>query len=344
MQTSGNRPPWVLKAKGKYLARDSFRAAERLGVPYQGSPPDIVAIAKTVSPLRALHFIKENYPESTYLAAIRFLFHKIWLPPHVNLAEDEKLIAALKEATDELDGGSGKKLFSDEDVERIMNGRDSMKEKVKEVTSEAVQNGAFGAPWLIVTRDDGQSEAFFGSDSRRHAQYGHWPPWNNALARTAQRDEAPSSSLNAVIMGRKTWDSIPTKFRPLKDRLNIVISRSAPSKLPETVEPSEPVRVQSLELALQYARTHSDVSRIFVIGGAQIYDAALKLPEARRILLTSIERDFDCDTFFPVDLKDGSWQRKSREELQGWTGEEIEEGGQEEAGTKYEFQMWEKRK
>ncbi|KAF5692510.1 glutathione S-transferase [Fusarium denticulatum] len=168
MQTSGNRPPWVLKAKGKYLARDSFRAAERLGVPYQGSPPDIVAIAKTVSPLRALHFIKDNYPESTYLAAIRFLFHKIWLPPHVNLAEDEKLIAALKEATDELDGGSGKKLFSDEDVEKIMNGRESMKERVKDLTGEAVQKGAFGAPWLIVTRDDGKSEAFFGSDRFNH--------------------------------------------------------------------------------------------------------------------------------------------------------------------------------
>ncbi|KAG9505438.1 hypothetical protein J7337_002408 [Fusarium musae] len=168
MQTSGNRPPWVLKAKGKYLARDSFRAAERLGVPYQGSPPDIFAIAKTVSPLRALHFIKDNYSESTYLAAIRFLFHKIWLPPHVNLAEDEKLIAALKEATDELDGGSGKKLFSDEDVEKIMNGRESMKERVKDLTGEAVQKGAFGAPWLIVTRDDGKSEAFFGSDRFNH--------------------------------------------------------------------------------------------------------------------------------------------------------------------------------
>ncbi|KAI1027265.1 hypothetical protein LB504_007712 [Fusarium proliferatum] len=366
MQTSdvGNRPPWVLKAKGKYLARDSFRAAERLGVPYQGSPPDIVAIAKTVSPLRALHFIKENYPEPTYLAAIRYLFHKIWLPPHVNLAEDEKLIAALKEATDELDGGSGKKLFSDEDVEKIMNGRESMKERVKDLTGEAVQKGAFGAPWLIVTRDDGKSEAFFGIAATRNMGIGlHGTmPWQGLrkemkyFARVTTRvppqrpqesrtdsTKAPSSSINAVIMGRKTWDSIPTKFRPLKDRLNIVISRSAPSKLPETVEPSEPVRVQSLELALQYARTHSDVGRIFVIGGAQIYDAALKLPEARRILLTSIERDYDCDTFFPVDLKDGSWERKSREELQEWTGEEIQEGGQEEAGTKYEFQMWEKR-
>ncbi|CEI39328.1 unnamed protein product [Fusarium venenatum] len=154
--------------------------------------------------------------------------------------------------------------------------------------------------------------------------------------------QVSSSSLNAVIMGRKTWDSIPTKFRPLKDRLNIVISRSAPSNLPGKVEPSEPVGVRSLELALQYARARSDIGRIFVMGGAQIYDAALKLPEARRILLTNIERDFVCDTFFPVDLKSGKWERKSREELEEWTGEEVEEGGQEEAGTQYDFQMWEK--
>lgn len=86
------------------------------------------------------------------------------MPPHVNLAEDANLIAALKEATDELDGGSGKKLFSDEDVEKIMKGRESMKERVKNLTGEALKKGAFGAPWLIATNDEGKSEAFFGSD------------------------------------------------------------------------------------------------------------------------------------------------------------------------------------
>ncbi|KAF5027257.1 hypothetical protein F66182_673 [Fusarium sp. NRRL 66182] len=165
---SGNRPPWVLPAKAAYLDEDSRRAAERLSVPFQGSPPDIFAIAKTLSPLRALQFIKENYPESTFLATIRFLFHKIWLPPHVNLAEDANLIAALTEATDELDGGEGKTLFTDEDVERIMDGRDSMKERVKELTGEAAAQGAFGTPWLWVTNKDGKSEPFFGSDRFNH--------------------------------------------------------------------------------------------------------------------------------------------------------------------------------
>jgi 2-hydroxychromene-2-carboxylate isomerase len=154
----------MLPAKSKYLAKDSRRSAERLSAPYKGSPPDLLAIAKTISPLRALHYIKHNYPKETFLAAMRFLYHKIWLPPHVNLAEDANLVAALKEATDELDGGSDEKLFSDEDVEKIMNGRESMKERVKEVTGEALKKGAFGAPWLVATNGDGKSEAFFGSD------------------------------------------------------------------------------------------------------------------------------------------------------------------------------------
>ncbi|RBR21937.1 uncharacterized protein FIESC28_04689 [Fusarium coffeatum] len=168
MNESGNKPPWVLPAKSKYLGKDSRRSAERLSAPYKGSPPDLLAVAKTISPLRALHFIKENYSEETFLAAIRFLFHKIWMPPHVNLAEDANLITALKEATDELDGGSDKKLFSNEDVEKIMKGRESMKERVKEMTGEAVKKGAFGAPWLMVTNGEGKSEAFFGSDRFNH--------------------------------------------------------------------------------------------------------------------------------------------------------------------------------
>ncbi|KAH8176271.1 dihydrofolate reductase domain-containing protein [Sarocladium implicatum] len=157
--------------------------------------------------------------------------------------------------------------------------------------------------------------------------------------------EAPAGSMNAVIMGRKTWDSIPPKFRPLKDRLNIVITRSAPPSLPSHPVPAtEPVRVSSLEQALKFAQGQgSTVGRVFVIGGAQIYEAALRLPEARRVLITCIERDFECDTFFP-DLKEG-WERRSKEEQMAWTGEEREvvEGEHEEAGTKYEFQMWERK-
>lgn len=148
-------------------------------------------------------------------------------------------------------------------------------------------------------------------------------------------------------MGRKTWDSIPPKFRPLKDRLNIVITRSAPGAPPSPSIPiTEPVRVSSLEQALKYAQARA-VARVFVMGGAQIYEAALRLPETRRVLLTRIEREFECDTFFNLHLGAGDtgpegWTRRSRQELEEWTGEEMAESGEEEAGTRYEYQMWDK--
>lgn len=161
--------------------------------------------------------------------------------------------------------------------------------------------------------------------------------------------------MNAVIMGRKTWESIPAKFRPLKDRLNIVISRSTPAGA-QPQQPlsaaTEPVRVPSVEKALQYAREHcTGGGRVFVMGGAQIYRAALELPEAKRVLLTSLDAEYDCDVFFSLDLTAAGadkaaaegWKRRSTQQLREWTGEEdVADGGQEEAGVKYEFQMWEK--
>ncbi|KAK8090018.1 hypothetical protein PG997_004979 [Apiospora hydei] len=170
--------------------------------------------------------------------------------------------------------------------------------------------------------------------------------------------DAQPPAMNAVIMGRKTWDSIPTKFRPLKGRLNIVISRSHPEDAPAAVDvEKEPVKVSSLAQALEYLKTQTQqtqtaAAKAFVIGGAQIYGASLALPEARRVLLTRVMDDFECDTFFPLRLspgeqeekdKDGKkWAQRSKEELDAWTGETVPEGVQEENGTKYEFQMWER--
>lgn len=163
--------------------------------------------------------------------------------------------------------------------------------------------------------------------------------------------------MNAVIMGRKTWDSIPPKFRPLKGRLNIVISRShgsvpAPAPAADLDAGTDAVKVGSLEQAVEYLRlggAGAGAARAFVIGGAQIYAAALQLKEARRVLLTRITDDFECDTFFPLALSEEEaaagaegWARRSKEELDAWTGETVPDGVQEENGTRYEFQMWER--
>jgi dihydrofolate reductase len=86
--------------------------------------------------------------------------------------------------------------------------------------------------------------------------------------------------------------------------------------------------------------------RAFVIGGAQIYKEALEKADTKRILLTRVLTDFECDTFFPVQLnEDGTadgWTRKTKDELDSWVGETVPEGVQEENGTRYVFEMWER--
>ncbi|KKA28125.1 hypothetical protein TD95_000990 [Thielaviopsis punctulata] len=174
------------------------------------------------------------------------------------------------------------------------------------------------------------------------------------FARVTKRvpSTAPAGAINAVIMGRKTWESIPPRFRPLKDRLNVVISRShTEPQTPAaaaTLDAAQPVLAASLDQALGYL-ADKPVARVFVIGGGQIYEAALKQARgaARRVLLTAVAGEFECDTVFPLGLVgdgtvDGGWMRRSAGELDAWVGEEVVKGEQEENGVKYEFQMWEK--
>ncbi|PBP20376.1 dihydrofolate reductase [Diplocarpon rosae] len=148
---------------------------------------------------------------------------------------------------------------------------------------------------------------------------------------------------NAVLMGRKTWESIPPRFRPLKDRQNVVITRQDP----DVVAKGDQVVAGSLDQAIASLRAQPEVhSRLFVIGGAQIYKASIEAKKARRILLTRILDDFECDTFFPITLgEDGTadgWKRKSKEDLDQWAGEKLPEGVQEENSTRYVFEMWER--
>ena len=97
----------------------------------------------------------------------------------------------------------------------------------------------------------------------------------------------------AVIMGRKTWDSLPARFRPLPGRTNIVITRQSdwqPDPASEHV-----LRVASLQEALLAGQKLS--ADVWVIGGAQIYAQALPLADA--VEVTEIGRDFDGDAYAP---------------------------------------------
>ena len=103
-----------------------------------------------------------------------------------------------------------------------------------------------------------------------------------------------------VIMGRKTWDSLPAKFRPLPGRHNIVISRQA-GYLAEGASAAS-----SLTEALSLCEAGSQV---WVIGGAQIY--ALAQPLAHRVEVTEIAQHFDGDAFAPI--LGPQWQEAARE-------------------------------
>ena len=109
---------------------------------------------------------------------------------------------------------------------------------------------------------------------------------------------------NAVLMGRKTWESIPPKFRPLKDRINVVLTRSGTDhSYPEGV-----VVASSLKDACDKLENEK-VGELFVIGGSQVYDEALKAGYVNKVICTNVYNIPDTtkfDAFFP-ELKEDAW-------------------------------------
>lgn len=96
---------------------------------------------------------------------------------------------------------------------------------------------------------------------------------------------------HCVIMGRKNYDSLPIKFRPLSNRINIVVTRQL------NFEAAGCIVVHSMDDALQVAHQQKE-EEVFVMGGAEIYTQAL--PVANRLYLTEIEAEIEGDTYFPA--------------------------------------------
>jgi len=93
---------------------------------------------------------------------------------------------------------------------------------------------------------------------------------------------------HAVIMGRKTWESLPERFRPLPGRLNIVVTR----------DPGYRAAGATVVHSLAEAQKVDASRTAFVIGGAELYAHAL--PLAQRLELTEIDADIDGDAHFPA--------------------------------------------
>merc|ERR1719486_1229070 len=111
---------------------------------------------------------------------------------------------------------------------------------------------------------------------------------------------APSGMSNAVIMGRKTWESIPERFRPLTGRVNVVLSRKAAEPDFASPYPADVLTASSLADALKQLAARDNVSEVFAIGGESVYKEALDMTECTRIFMTRIAKDIECDAFFPA--------------------------------------------
>ena len=113
---------------------------------------------------------------------------------------------------------------------------------------------------------------------------------------------------HAVLMGRRTWESLPPRFRPLPGRRNLILSRQADFR-PEGAEVSA-----SLDQALSLLAADE---RLFIIGGADLY--AQTLPLANTLILTEVDDAPVADAFFP-EVSPQNWQESARESHRSASG------------------------
>lgn len=116
-----------------------------------------------------------------------------------------------------------------------------------------------------------------------------------------------------VIMGRKTYESLPSAHRPLPNRTNIILTRNSDYDLPEGV-----LMAESLDEALTLTNGPT-----FVIGGANVYTQAITHPDCNKIYLTHIEGTHDSDAFFP-QIDTNIWHPVSKSENLSENGHQFQ--------------------
>ena len=106
---------------------------------------------------------------------------------------------------------------------------------------------------------------------------------------------------NIVVMGRKNFESIPEKYRPLPNRENVILTRNKSFK-------AEGCHVfHSFDEVLKHYENEEDRT-MFIIGGGEIYKEALKKDIVDEMFITKVNKSYDADTFFPeINLRD--WRR-----------------------------------
>jgi len=131
-------------------------------------------------------------------------------------------------------------------------------------------------------------------------------PWRNPEDMKLFKER---TSGNIVLMGRKTWESIPEKFKPLPNRFNIVLS----SNMRNVADPVEGFgSFNSKESFMNYANsTFKDNLLVYIMGGSSIYKQFL--PETDEIHMSVLSEDYECDTHYPEDFSNDFEVKEEKE-------------------------------
>ncbi|MBG6216316.1 dihydrofolate reductase [Arthrobacter sp. CAN_A6] len=129
-----------------------------------------------------------------------------------------------------------------------------------------------------------------------------------------------TTSGHPVVMGRRTWESFPDRFRPLPGRTNIVVTSAGAI--------GGAVVVDSVDDAIDTALESAGGEEVWIIGGGQVYEAALA--RANAAFVTVIEAEVEGDTFAP--LLDSDWKLSALTPETGWLTAEN--------GTRYRISLW----
>ncbi|XP_063224046.1 dihydrofolate reductase-like [Bacillus rossius redtenbacheri] len=144
---------------------------------------------------------------------------------------------------------------------------------------------------------------------------------------------------NAVIVGRKTWDTMErVATRPHPGALNVVLTKGAAGSLGHP----DAFACPSLDLAVELLGGREDIDQAWVIGGTQAYRSALQSQHFHRLYLSRIEAVFPCDSFFPGEFNELSYRRVPDDEI----GDDRVPLGQqtdEQTGIKYQVCVYERK-
>jgi dihydrofolate reductase len=113
-----------------------------------------------------------------------------------------------------------------------------------------------------------------------------------------------TTSNHVVVMGRKNYESIPEKYRPLPNRENVVLTRNKSYIAPNCLV------FNSLEGCISHYSTKNEDKTVFIIGGGEIYKMALEASIIDEMYITHVDKKYNADTFFP-EINSAIWKSES---------------------------------